>query len=277
MELYAYEEVKAKLEKFTKFDLKRTDLTIEYLKFELAQIIQPFLVGIIGANFPKVYRCRTNGNKGLFCDIKELWYPPKENIKEIGRFNNIGEQVFYCAVNEIGAVNECYLDIGETITILQCELIDKNRQLKIANMFLDDFKDVEGIIVNVNSIQTNFQAQSILQTRNNICSHAVIQKFLECESVKRVKKGEEYRYKTSVAIKDIFWTIEDLDGICYPSVAIDKQNINFALRPSAADNNYKPIKVWVMKKILHEGEESLQCINISKEIDYETGKVTYQN
>ncbi|MEG6512433.1 hypothetical protein V6C32_10965 [Desulforamulus ruminis] len=269
-------DLKEKLKLLTKIDLSHSDISVDNLKMQIAEIIEPFLIMVIGANFPKIYRCRINEDKKIFSNIKDLWYPRKEKILKLGRFNNIHEQVFYCATNYMVSVLEVNPDAGDVVTIMECELKESERQLKVPNIFLNKFKSIPGISCNVNAIEINNKAQSILNNKENIRKHTLIQKFLEFESVKEVKKGEEHNYKISVAVKEILFTIGELDGLCYPSIVVNKEAVNMALRPKAVDSYYVPTKVWVLEKQMDNNESYLKLINKSIAINTTTGSITYE-
>ncbi|TGE37503.1 hypothetical protein E4K67_12170 [Desulfosporosinus fructosivorans] len=265
-----------KIKQLSKLDLSKVDITIDYLKMQIGEVIEPLLEMVIGANFPKVYRARINEDKKSFPNIKDLWYPDKEKIKKLGRFNAIHEQMFYCGTHQLIATSEINAQVGDVVSVMECELKEPKRKLKVPNIFLNDYKSIPGISVNVEPIEKHNKAHSILKTHENIKKFTLIQKFLESESLKKVRIGEEYNYKISVIVKEILFARGDLDGLCYPSIAVDKEGINIVLSPDAIDKYYFPTKVLVFEKILINNEEYFQLINQSTLIDSTSGSIMYE-
>ncbi|WP_319403972.1 RES domain-containing protein [uncultured Anaeromusa sp.] len=265
-------ELKRRLKKFFRSN-PRTN-SVEELSIELGGIVQPFLTMLIGATFDTIYRGRIhNDSSTYFTNMSELWYPPITKVNRLGRFNDIGESIFYAAGNHSVVAQECLMKDQEVISIVTCKKITPD-PLRVANMFTDKFKKNSGISVTAKTINTSQQAYDILKTKRNVKKHRVIQNFLESLALRSVSIGEEYNYKFSICAKNLFYTIPELDGLCYPSIKLDHRDVNFALRPEVADKHYKAVQVTVLR--YDAKSDYLICINKSVAIDDESGFITYE-
>jgi hypothetical protein len=269
----------SEIEKIKKLDLKRDDITIEDIKIRIGEMLSSvYLIKMVGAQFPTVYRARPNEGTSLFQNIEQVWYPPRDKVKKLGRFNNIGESMFYCSATYNPCIFECHPKKGDWITLLECEAIDRNKKIAVADAFFHKFKSAEGQIIFDKSYDIiQKQGREIIRKKGLEKEHNEIQKFIEKEALKIVKAGEEYKYKITVAIKEIFFTVPIAQGITYPSLATGMENINFALKPQVADEYYRPKIVRVLKVIGEEEQEYvLELVNISESINFNTGEIIYK-
>lgn len=53
-----------------------------------------------------LYRCRRHEKGSLFGHVKDLQYPPPDKVTQRGRFNDVGESIYYCSNTELGTLVE---------------------------------------------------------------------------------------------------------------------------------------------------------------------------
>lgn len=256
-------------------NLKETEIDeIKNKLMKLISIQNKYLIEVVGANFPKMYRARHNKRRNKFINLNDLWYNDM-NVNNYGRFNNIGESIFYCSPRWETCIYELKPNIGDIITILECEPIDREMPLKVANIFFSKNSLYNGIEMNIKPIIENPKAVRLLESNENIEMQKLIIDFFEGESLRHVNVGEEYNYKISVAIKDILFTILDVDAISYPSLSNDG-SICFAVRPNVTDQYYKPMEVTIVRLESQEGlDYNCKCLSKSQSIDIKERIINY--
>ncbi len=95
--------------------IRQVDLRVENINYLLERRLSPLLKGFPFVNMELeskdvefIYRARAvlqenvemmdNGIRHKpFCHIKELWYPPAEEVKKLGRINRENTPVYYCS------------------------------------------------------------------------------------------------------------------------------------------------------------------------------------
>ena len=74
-----------------------------------------------------------------------------------------------------------------------------------------------------------------------------IHSFLKEEFTKQVNVGDEYEYKITIAIAEIFLSDKHTSGLHYPSIVQDVDASNFGIKPKAARNLLEPTHCWAMQ------------------------------
>jgi len=209
---------------------------------------------IIKTRFPQqtVFRARKMSPAGRrqlqkyitnpFSNVEELWYPPKGRITNYGRANSIGEQVFYCSTTEACTVAEVRPDIGDVVTILECELMTENPPI-VQAWGLTAFAIEEKSDGKMAAKLLNF-----LDGSDNLQKFKLINEYVDQEFTKIVPQGAEYKYKISIVLFELlmqkkFYDLDDgigkSDGLAYQSIAW-QSGVNLAIRPESIDRLYRP-------------------------------------
>jgi len=254
------------------------NITVEYIRKRILSIMNMnYGILLMEARFKNIYRVRPNNGVDYFNNISDLWYPPSYGVGKRGRFNDVKESMFYCSDAHDTCIFECHMNPGDTFTLLMCEAIDLNQPLIFSDLFIDSFPTKKRVKVTDGYIKQRKIANQALIELDKMNQHRIIQKFIEDQTMREVEKGEEYNYKISIAIKRILLGDPMIDGIVYPSMAADRDYINFALRTEAVDRYYRPIKAFKMKLTEGSGKDYMsQCIGMSNSIDLKSGNIKYE-
>lgn len=244
--------IHAQIERLEAIDLRA--VSINELKPLIKELVKGF--PIIKATFPlkTTYRARkadqsdlVQASQNLFSNVSQLWYPPKEYITKLGRLNKIGEQIFYCCNNLDTALIEVRPEVGDVVTILECQLREDHVPIAMLwGMFEYAYRNHPG--GDLANLRSKF-----LTKKEDEDKYLVIHSFLEKKFTQLVEPGHEHNYKITVAIAE--WLMGDefidigeqrppADGISYESIAW-YQGSNLALKPDAADRLYEAISAQV--------------------------------
>lgn len=100
-----YLTVRASIKKFKEHVKKGSSTTVIYDL--LGQILHsvPKMAMTLGTGV-QLYRCRIHEKGALFDHVNQLKYAPAERVRSRGRFNEVGESVFYCSNTELGTLVE---------------------------------------------------------------------------------------------------------------------------------------------------------------------------
>lgn len=202
-------------------------------------------------NDSKVYR----GRIGAYNNKSDLWYPPAKLITKLGRVNRINQQIFYCSNSGGISLYELYPQVGDLITIIECE----SKSLSVHNI---------GVMDNL-KLKSD---ESFFQSKNGQKIN-LIYNFLKEEFTKKVQDGDENLYKLSISIFEHLTDTEMVDGLLYPSIAANMTGFNLALKSEIADSHLKISKAYIVrvdelkeKELIFTLVDSTQ--NISKDGDF---------
>ncbi|MCB9882039.1 MAG: RES family NAD+ phosphorylase [Planctomycetes bacterium] len=82
------------------------------------------------------YRARRLTNRPQ--SVAQVWYPPADRVRRIGRANDIGEPVLYTSSSESTAIIEMRPKVGETLAILQMVLARPSALPKVFDIALPE-------------------------------------------------------------------------------------------------------------------------------------------
>jgi hypothetical protein len=113
-----------KLNDIRSLDLR--NIEIDLLKSLISELMKGYVTITQRLSDNAIYRARLfDSDQNIEC-VSELWYPPIEKVKTLGRLNRVNKNIFYCSENEGTAILELRPRVGDTITVLKCELKDPN-------------------------------------------------------------------------------------------------------------------------------------------------------
>lgn len=200
----------------------------------------PFVIYPKGSKF---VRCRVNDEDNpFFNNINDISYRTDvQNIKNFGRANEPGQSVFYCSDDDSLSLLETsklpkqtddqpleYITTGlwvSTDEILVVSVLT-NENIRGSHKAIDDLsKDFEYIV----KTQADESAKAVSQ----------LMQFLSIE-FSQASAGNSNHYKiTSAFTNYIFDSVENADGILYPSTVVTHKGFNFALKREVVNKKLK--------------------------------------
>jgi len=154
---------------------------------------------------------------------KDVWYPPPESVKKIGRLNDIGESIFYCAFDPITTIKELRLNSDDYFSLAV---------YKLAPM-PDNYQST--IVIDIPTSLPQMQGNQRIYTM-------ILNDFIFNEFTRHVGVGTEFQYKISCAISKILFETPHKDSIMYPSM-IDYTKKNLVLKLDSAQIRLKLVQV----------------------------------
>lgn len=213
---------------------------IDTLKNEVSQIMLDvnYTADVFSTfTFNGLYRARVHNNligkseNGRLYEFKnenEFWNVPEKYAKQ-GRCNSNGKSLFYCASDFETAILEVKPKVGEFVTISNFKNLHKYEKPRfriqpIGKNYLTKIPALELVFENYKINQDQIEIEEFLDElfHQNINS-----------------KKDEFKYKLSIAIAEIFLTdssnndkdIIETHGLIYSSIIRDKKSHCFVLKP----------------------------------------------
>ena len=181
------------------------------------------------------YRARQM-TMSLFTHVNELKYPPKE-ITPKGRLNREGSPILYAAFSPAAALVEVSAKVGQIVAIAVIE-------------------ELPGHADRVQFFPVGIPPSGLYATPTRDKNEELVHSYLNNEITKRVDKGSEHLYNSTIAIADDFLGrpvlrpregIDLASGLIYPSVQAgcpsDENSYNVAMRPEVFDAHYHIVEV----------------------------------
>lgn len=159
-----------------------------------------------------VYRVRKIEPNKEHNHFNDVWCPNSNDVKRIGRANDIGQSIFYGAFDPVTAIVETRIMPGEKYSLAVFRL-----------------KSSE----NHNSVVIR-QAEHIEGSDPELSQYGLeLSKFMMHEFTRIVPQGQEHVYRRSCAIAQLLLETPYKDSLVYPS-AQTADRVNIALKPDAA-------------------------------------------
>ncbi len=208
--------------------LEKLDLNFAELKDVIPTVNRIFnLYAIACPVFPppiKIYRAVKWNERPT--NIEQLIHPKPECIKTYSRCNDIGVTYFYGSFNWEPTLFELRVNEGDYIVLSLFQAID--------NLELTPIGFTEAVFDRLDSHRTPHPEArpknvEIIERDSN----KIVDEFIAESFTKIVNVGEEYKYKISVAISKFFMCNEHIDGIIYPTISMNADSENVALKPES--------------------------------------------
>jgi len=177
-------------------------------------------------------------------DESDLWEPPTNCVKQIGRLNKVGETLLYTAPqNPNVAIKETHIQKNDWYALIK-------------------YTAVKDIKVNTIGGVYDYRAMGFVDEKA-IMVHELYNSFLRDEFSRDVGNGTEYLYRISERIaKDYFDLPPEIqDAWCYSSVQ-DKNKYNVCFRPEKAHELLKLNGAMICRKDDNEDIRP-RCIAVS--------------
>jgi hypothetical protein len=231
------------IDELKRLDLSSEDVTLETLKPYIDKIHEGHVIIKGAVNFDRLYRARINKKNESYQNIKELWFPKPEIINKYGRINNIGKNYLYCSNSQATAVTEIGAKIGDTVTVLECKLKNPGILPVTLEIGIRELTSVE-IRGNRKRIATErINGVAAYLSPRGVNVNEIMRKFTVEEFTKIVKPGQEYNYKISISIAEMYFSNDRLDALLYPSIPTAYRGHNVVFKPESADLLLTPISV----------------------------------
>lgn len=168
-----------------------------------------------------VYRVRVCDGDKPHLAVSDIWVPPSDVLKSVGRVNDIGQRIFYGALNPFTAIREARISEGQYFTM--------------GVYHLDAREDYDMTSVVIQTPPKPSPSRHLLDQLAHELSVFVVSEF-----TKSVEPGQEHHYKKSCAIAQTLLSLPYKDSLLYPSVQ-DADMINIAL-PEAVGSTRLTLK-----------------------------------
>ena len=172
----------------------------------------------------------------LFTHVNELKYPPK-GITTKGRLNREGSPILYAAFSPAAALVEVSAKVDQIVAIAVIE-------------------ELPGHADRVQFFPVGIPPSGLYATPTRDKNEELVHGYLNGEITRRVDKGSEHQYNSTIAIADNFLGkpvlrpregIHLAPGLIYPSVQagqpFDENSYNVAMTPEVFDAHYRIVEV----------------------------------
>lgn len=253
------------------FERRTNKLTLEQYRKLVSNIMGGYVCYTRVVNAERCYRARINPTCVPFQKVSELWYPPKETINKIGRFNQENEQLMYVAVSHETATLEMRPAIGQILTVMQLKLRANARLPQLMEIGMIETNEQHQLAMNYEGISLQRNA-NLFRSKSDFEISRLARKCIAKAAMEKVDANNNNHYLKTIAIAKILLSSDEIDGIIYPSIAGDglrtKGGENMVLKPNYCDANLEPEYFWmsVIDSQLEDGSYRLKCINNSTAI-----------
>jgi hypothetical protein len=228
--------IKKKIAQLKHCDLKTT--SVEELVSLLLKLLTHYPISTRALEASPVYRARLlpSGTEP-FKTKQELWYPPANIVKKLGRLNDIETSIFYCGNNKHTILEEMRPQIGEQFVFIECLLKDPKQLPMVVEL---------GIREAMEDYHAKYKALPerwfrTLEAERGTTPNEIdqlIREFIAKEFRQRISQEDSYRYKMPIAIAELLLQPPEVDGIFYPSMELTSSAQNLALKPNSVDRLY---------------------------------------
>jgi len=241
-------EIERRIRALQSLDLSRSGVSVDYLRLRLFDLLENYACRTIFLQSNvKIFRARRKPQgegEGLFTHKKELWYPEPQYVRRLGRLNRIGQPLFYCATNWETSIFEIRPEVGDIVTVLECEAIGAASPMLSA---VDTYQQLARLGVKIDEDPGGAPLRDLRKSIGDSAwrKNRLIEEFVSAEFTRNVADSHEYEYKLSIAMAELLFSFgidsRGIDGIAYPSMRTDLIDVNIALLPRAVDRMYRPI------------------------------------
>ena len=211
------------------------DLSEDQIKGRLRMVLMGYSFNTVAAVTEGFYRARPNQGSKPFQKVAELWYPDPKYCTRLGRFNRIGQPAFYCSDQAQTAVFEIRPPERSWFTLLIAgPKAGGPISTSLLHLGLEHAKSPHLLNAKTTLARNNPKHLAILGRPGNYKKWLDIDDYLGDMATQIVEAGEEDRYKITIALREIL-SIDQFDGVAYPSIATHLNGMNICLRPERAD------------------------------------------
>lgn len=199
----------------------------------------------------KYFRGREARDANYFSNVSELWYPPAQSIKRLGRANQKKSPMLYVSQDGRTALFELGLGVGAHVAIAEISTKNANSlHLQVVGIFNDLLK------TNLGALEDT-QPESFRELGcddNGIANMKTIHRLIGEEFMREVSPNSTKDYAVSVAVANFLLSYDPADGLVYPSKR-SPNDYNVVIKPQRADLKLFVKRVYGLKV---EGAENGQ-------------------
>jgi hypothetical protein len=209
--------------------------------------------------------------RGRICEkpthLSDIINPKAEFVRNYGRANDIGQSVFYAGIGMITPTSELHAQPGDTIVYSHWISTDK-----ITLNHIGFSSEVEKILSGKRDLEKIYEF--VEKTKNIGDLNTKVYNYLANQFIRIVSPNDNYLYKISAAIsKKLSGGI--IDGIMYPSVALNTNSDNIVLSPESVDGKFKLISIEFMKLIsLNNNDYKMKTLDTATTIS-DSGEIEW--
>lgn len=215
--------------------LSKTPLDPLFIRDRVSRLIDAYPWRVVSPIISGIFRARINEGQEFFSNSAELWHPPARFVNK-GRFNLPNDPIFYACSQFNGAVFETRPEEGNEVTVLLATPTVPSSPIRFASIGMGKIKIPE--------IQ-------IYHSYNNPPFNKNTWNAID-DWISEVSTGDSSQYDNTNALSYILRTCEHIEGFFYPSVALNLNAINIAMKVENADRLFEAkhaFKLQVVKKI----------------------------
>lgn len=251
------EKVVCAIQRIESLDLRTT--SIDDIEAELGAMLKGYRVCAprLDAGI-RLYR-------GRICDkprnLSDIIYPPARLITCYGRANDIGEQILYATTGKSAVFHELPTRVGDYIAM--------GRWRSTGKMLLNHIGFTDQCKASLNSARDLDQLYDfVAHMRDFGQTNDLLHAYLASKFITPVGIGEEWKYKISIAIGHILLTGNRIDGIMYPTVAMQGNVDNIAIK-SACVSRYLVLEGVEFVRVIDKrgGSYSYEIIDSATKVD----------
>ncbi len=209
--------LRIKLQNFQKADFDGK--SVEEVKNELYEFYNIYSNVVANIGRCPVFRVRKIENGKEHSTLKDVWCPEASLVVKMGRANNIGEAMFYGALDYETAIKEVDVKVGESFSLAGYQLKEKE-----------------------NFVKSSVVIRPSLPFRKNLEPFEQfgfeLSEFMVKEFVQIVVPRDEAKYLRSCAISSFLLDLPYKDSLLYPSVQ-NKNSVNIVMKEHDARNRLK--------------------------------------
>ena len=174
--------------------------------------------------------------------ISDLSYPKPEYVKSYGRVNRPNESIFYGSTSIQAIFHELKLKPGDKVALSKWQ-IQKPMFLNNIGYTYKCFKKLRS--------KRNLPSWSAIKANdtNKDEINIKVREYFSNEFTKNIPQGQEYLYKVSIAIAEKHFRNNIFNGLLYPSIVMNAEADNIALKTNFVDEYLAIEKVIYVKVI----------------------------
>jgi hypothetical protein len=194
-----------------------------------------------------LFRVRVNNEGAAYEEVSALWYPPAQFVQTRGRFNGVGETLFYCCDSINAAVIEVMPPEPATVTVLVAGLVDRSVLPKCVHIGLQHLRPHSNFRSNLpgglRADLTFLQHLERMRIKDRWLKFDELCADLAMKICDDDDRDDHYKITGALAR---YLLRMDCAGIMYPSVVTKYRALNIALKPAAADQLLFPAEAWMI-------------------------------
>ncbi len=237
------------IEAIESLDLRSTEIE-KILKLltplsDLERQVPAFSPGLI------LYRTRICGKPTQSCD---LLYPPPQCVQDFGRANLPDKPLFYCCNSREAPFYELRPKVGQT-AVISCWTTTARLIARPVGYTQQTFN------------RLNLKGDYKMNWAGDV--NQAVNEFFEKAFTRMVSQDEKHLYKLSAAIAQVHFGRRNRDplGIMYPSIPLQANAINFALKPQYVDLNLRFVRAeFVRIDAAHDSTFDITILDVANEL-----------